>query len=259
MTVHRSAWIGAIAAVSVLWPPVASPHMAPSEQENNRYLKLSPALDGIRLVYTVYMGQEPGAVARRAMDLNGDGLLDDGEANRYGAQVAAAVLEALTVTVDDRPYPLEWAEVHVGLGTPEVAAGAFAVDLVAWLCTGPGERHSVVLSDRFEVPRPGETELRVEPAPGIDIERSTLGADGRHSQLELKWLGGPGPLADLGYHLTYRVEPGSAGSSGGACSEPPAGDIDGRKKKIAAALAAAIALSMLGCLGWVLLRRRTGR
>jgi hypothetical protein len=253
---HRSATIGALIAVSVLWPPVASPHVAPSELENNRYLKLSPAADGVRLVYTVYMGQQPGAEARRAMDLNGDGLLDQGEADRQGAAVADAVRRALEVTVDGRPYPLDWSEVHVGLGTPEVAAGAFAIDLVTWLCTGPGTEHSVTLHDRFEVPRPGETELRLEPAPGIDIERSTLGTDGRHSQLHFRWLGGPGPMAELGYHLRYRIEDGAAGSSGGACATEPGEAGDDPKIKIAAALAAAIALLLLG---WLVLRRRTGR
>lgn len=256
MRVHRVAALAPIVAVMVLWPPVARPHVAPSERENNRYLKLSPAADGIRLVYTVYMGQEPGAAARRAMDLDRDGLLDDVEANRYGAGVADAVRAALTVTVDGSPYPLAWTAVDVGLGTPEVAAGAFAVDLVTWLCTGPGEQHSLSLGDRFEVPRPGETEMRIEPAPGIDIERSTLGEDGRHTQLELKWLGGPGPLADRGYYLGYRVDPARAASSGGACRAAPANDKAVPKTTIAAALAAAIAVMLIG---WLAIRRRRGR
>lgn len=243
-------------AVSVLWPPVASPHVAPSEHENNRYLKVSPAADGVRLVYTVYMGQRPGAEARRTMDLNGDGLLDQREADRQGAAMASAVARALTVTVDGRPYPIDWSEVHVGLGTPEVAAGAFAIDLVTWLCSGPGPEHEIIIHDRFEVPRPGETELRVEPAPGIDLGRSTLGTDGRHSQLHFRWLGGPGPMAELGYHLDYRVEDGAVVASGGACSGPDAGGGGAPKTKIAAAVAAAIALLLAG---WLLFRRRTGR
>jgi hypothetical protein len=245
------------AALATLFALEAGAHIAPSLDENNRYLKIQPMGDRIRLVYTIYMGERPGAVARRRIDQDGDGLIDAAESARYGDELAAAVRERVEITVDGEPWRGAWDQVHVGLGTPTTRGGAFAVDLVAWLCLGrpaPGGEHRLVVFDRFEIPQPGETEVFIEEAPGISIVRATLGPDGGPSQLHFRWLGGPGPAAELGLHLHYQVDRAVAATAGDErCEDRVAGPSDRRRGALAAGLAGAVlALALAGL--W--LRRR---
>ncbi|MCX5747119.1 MAG: hypothetical protein NT062_32005, partial [Proteobacteria bacterium] len=90
----------------------------------------------------------------------------------------------------------------VGMGAPQVAAGAFSVDLVAYLCLAtPRGAHAVLLHDRFKLLRPGETEVRVEDAPGITIARARIGdlEDPAHDYR----FAGTSPLADDGLDLGF--------------------------------------------------------
>src|SRR6266545_4571338 len=68
----------AVAAVTVL-----SAHVAPSVDDNNRYVKVTPLADGFRLAYTVFFGEIPGAAERPSIDTNRDSRIDDGEAKRF--------------------------------------------------------------------------------------------------------------------------------------------------------------------------------
>lgn len=207
MKLRRMAIITVLPLAGALWSvhwPDALAHQAPSVAENNRYLKLTPMGDRVRLAYTVYFGEIPGAEARRRIDRDGDGLIDDAEAKAHGAEVADLVAPHLTFRADGLAAPLAWAEVHVGLGLPTVDAGSYAVDLIAWICMPAADHHELVLRDEVALPRPGETEVKVEGSPGITIERSTLGD--ATMQLDFKLRGSGGPLADPGYQLAYRVD-----------------------------------------------------
>ena len=242
-------------------------HVAPSVDTNNRYIKISAMPDRIRMVYTVYIGEIPGAQARRRMDTDRDGILSHAEASAYGTDTAEAVAQALSIELDGAPVAITWTEMDVGLGTPATDSGAFSVDLVAWLCidgAALARTHSLSLFDHFKLSRPGETELRVEATPGITIDKSTLGADGSHSQLDFKWLGGGGPTSKLGFFLRYTVDsdvaianskcPPEIGAAGGAATELRAKTKSPRSRKAVTAIAIATAvLILLGLLWW---RRR---
>src|SRR6185436_9352806 len=106
---------------------IAHAHVAPSVDDNNRYLKLTPMGDRVRLAYTVFFGEIPGAEARRSIDANRDGTISEAEAQAFGTKVAADVAGALDVTVDGAQQRVVWADVVVGMGTQRTAAGAFAV------------------------------------------------------------------------------------------------------------------------------------
>jgi hypothetical protein len=231
---------------AIAWAAPAAAHVSPSERENNRHILLAPLGDRVRFVYTVYMGQEPGRKARARMDADRDGKLSDSEADQFGRQFAAEVAPRLRVEVDGRPTPIAWQEVDVGLGEPITAAGAFAVDMVAWLCLDePRERtqHRVRLRDGFHLPDPGETELRAEESPGLRVTRSELGGPEtlRPSsvRLDFRWMGGPGPIESEGYRLDFEVDPAMA-TFAGACGAADA-PARGRGTWIAAG-AAALAL-----------------
>src|SRR5260221_10143937 len=93
---------------------VAAParaHVAPSVSDNNRYLKLTPLGDRVRLAYTVFYGEAPGAELRRTIDGNHDGTIDDAESQAFGDRIARDIAAALEVTVDGAAQPVAWSEV----------------------------------------------------------------------------------------------------------------------------------------------------
>jgi hypothetical protein len=194
------------AALLLLLASPARAHVAPSEDANNRYLKLTPTGDRVRLAYTVFMGQTPGRRERVRLDRDRDGSVSDREAATFRDRLAENVAGALTVTVDGQPVPVTWAQRHIGMGTPSVAAGAFSVDLVAWLCfPGPGPKHALELRDRFRLAAPGDTEVRVEQSPGVTVTRSVL-ASSAQSMLDFKWVGDAAYLHD-GLRVDLEVGP----------------------------------------------------
>ena len=140
----------------------APAHVAPALDDNHRHLKLSVFADGLRLVYTVFFGQVPGAAQRRAIDANRDGVLSDDETDSFARRLADEVTAQVQVSADGVALPVEFAQRSVG-GAAAGTAGAFSVDLVASFCLPPARARRVVLRDRFAVPRPGETELHLEP------------------------------------------------------------------------------------------------
>lgn len=193
-------------------PRSAGAHVAPSVNENNRYLRLTVLGDRIRLAYTVFIGEVPGEQARRRLDANHNGLIDEHEANAYGLELGEVLERGLQIEVDGAPSRLRWAEIHVGLGTPSAGAGAFSVDLIAWLCladTGRTE-HALSLHDSFRIPLPGETEVLVEESPGVTVTRSALDEHTPTPKLKTVWRGNRGLLREHGLDLAFRVDPSLA-------------------------------------------------
>jgi hypothetical protein len=244
-------------AIGLLFALPTFAHVAPSERENNRYILVAPLGDRIRLAYTVYMGQVPGRQARQRMDANRDGRLDEEEARTYGVEVAAQSAPRLSLEVNGRPVAVQWEEIDVGLGQPVTDAGAFAVDLIAWICLDrPRERltHRLRLRDGFHLPDPGESELRAEESPGVRIVRSSLGRGPDTVRLDHRWTGGPGALETTGYDLEFVVDPGLAVFGGEACGAAKA-SVDASRPWIL--LVPAVLLAGAGA--WIVLRGRRRR
>lgn len=203
-------------AIVVARTSPAHAHVQASVDENNRYLKLSPMGDRVRLAYTVFLGERPGATLRKRIDRNRDGQLDDGEAAAYGKEITALVHPAVRVTLDGKPAKIAWTTLDVGLGTPSVAAGAFSVDLVGWVCTGDGNAHRLVLVDTVELDKPGETEVRLEDGTGVTFGARTIG-DKPFDTLETKWTGAGGPLTS-GLDVAWTVSDAAPRPADGRCT-----------------------------------------
>jgi len=207
-------WITLAVVVAATASPAAG-HIQPSLNENNRYLKLTPLGDRIRLAYTVYFGEVPGAALRRQLDTDHDGMVSDAEADKLGREIAAEVLPTLSLVLDGAPVALVWSEVEVGMGTPEVTAGTFAVDLVASLCLPSRGPHELVLRDDYKLPIPGETELKVETGLGVTIVRISLGGSLVAGE-DVRIRGTGGVLAAEGWVVKVDIGP-AAPVGGGAC------------------------------------------
>lgn len=198
-------------------------HVAPSVDENNRYLKLTPLGDRVRLAYIVFYGERPGAGLRPTIDTSHDGAISDAEAQAFAQKLAAELAPALEVSIDGAPQQVAFRTVSAGMGSSRVAAGSFSVDLVAYLCLPSVRgRHEVRLFDRFRVARPGETEVRVEDSPGVRIERVRVGAH-VDEQGGFRFVGPGGPLSDDGLELVFTAgaeslvpTDGTCGAGGGA-------------------------------------------
>jgi hypothetical protein len=205
------------AALCVVAVTVLSGHVAPSVDDNNRYLKVTPLHDGIRLAYTVFFGEIPGASERRTLDENRDGRIDDAEAQRFADKLGAQVAAALDIEVDGVAQRVHWDLVTAGLGSDAVAAGSFSIDLVAFACGNPGLTHKILVRDQFRIPRPGETEVKVEDSPGVAFTRAHVGPadDPTH---DFRFAGPGGPLSDDGLEVEYTVTAKTPAIPAGKCS-----------------------------------------
>ena len=243
----------AVGLAGLAWPAPAAAHVAPSVGDNNRYLKLTPLGDRVRLAYTIFYGEIPGAELRRTIDANHDGAIDDAESQAFGSRVARELAAALDVTVDGARQPIAWTQVVVGMGTPQTAGGTFSIDLVAALCVAPPRGvHAIELRDRFVLSRPGETEIRFEDSPGVTVDRSRVGDD-TEPGFDYKIIGPTPVLADPGpaggIALAFTAGPRAAVTADADCARPaspgaPIGVIVGAAAALAAVVAGAVTIAM---------------
>ena len=244
----------ALVALVVATAGTARAHVAPSMDDNNRYLKLTPLGDRVRLAYTVYFGEIPGAAVRRTIDADHDGAISDAESQAFGAKLGEQVAAGLTITVDGVAAPVAWNEIDVGMQQPVVAGGSFSVDLIAWLCLpSVGGAHTVVLVDRTALPRPGENEVRVEDTPGVHVDTARLGGVDL-VDLDARWQGAGGAIGDGGFTLAFTASEQAPVLKDGACAAaetPRAAPAGGRRGLwIAIGIAGALAVAALSWLGY---------
>jgi hypothetical protein len=245
------ATLGALALAG--GPATARAHPQTSPDRNNRYLKLTPMADRLRIAYTVYLGEAPGAHARRRLDRDRDGTVSDGEASVIAREIAAMVTPAVDLALDDRAVTIDWSAPTIGLGTPATAGGALAIDLVGWVCTGPGPRHRLALRDRVRIDAPGEIEVRLEDGPGIDFPADARRLAGEPMrELTVTWRGDEERLT-RGLEAAYTVDATRALRLTDRRCAPPRPGGGGRPLVYVGAALAGLAL---GVTALVLTRRR---
>lgn len=230
-------------------------HVAPSVDDNNRYLKITPQADRLRVAYTVFFGEVPGAGLRPSLDTDRNGTISDAEAETYGNRVAADVIGSLELTIDGQTQRFAWKQISVGLGTPTVAnAGSFSIDMIAYVCLpGAGSKHDVLLRDRFRVPKPGETEVRVEDGPGITVSLAKI-AGGDALANDFKFVGPGGPLSDEGLHIVFTAAENAPREGCSRATPPAATRSRDRQAWLVFAFGAVGLVVIVGA--WIWLRRR---
>lgn len=207
----------AAVTLSLLSSIIAAAHVAPSVDDNNRYVTITPFGDRVRVAYVVFFGEVPGAIERRMIDSNRDGQISNAEGHAYAVAFGAQLEASLEAEVDGVVAPLRWSSIEVGMGSPEVAAGTFSIDLVAYACLAGRAPHHFTFHDRFRVPHPGETEVKVDDAPGITIERARIGAADDPSH-DYRFAGPGGPIADQGLDLAFTAGPNAAVTADATCA-----------------------------------------
>lgn len=235
----------------------AAAHVAPSVDDNNRYIKLTPAADRVRVAYTVFFGEVPGAQTRPSIDANHDGQISEEEGQGFGVKLAGEVSASLELTIDGTTQPVAWSTVAVGMGSSQVAAGAFSIDMIAWACL-PSVRgtHTLLLRDRFRIPRPGETEVKIEDGPGISIQHTHVGAAADPSH-DYRFAGPGGPLMDDGLDLAFSASDAAPITSDGTCTAAASG-----KRGVSKPLVIGIAIVLSALLAGVFVvvqKKRTAR
>jgi hypothetical protein len=251
----RLAWLAALGSLALACPRLARAHMAPSQDANNRYLKVTPLADGVRLAYTIYFGEVPGRRLRAEIDRDRDGQLAPGELDAWAARLAREVAGGLELRLDDRVEPVVWRSVDVGLGEPVVAGGSFAVDFIAWRCAPADGDHRLELYDRVPVPALGDTELRVEPSAGVTVTRIALGGDTLepHATLPRRAIGTA--LTSEPWRITFRAGPDAQRA---ACAAPATNRAAPASRTTVGLIAAVVvALGVIGGLAWRRRRRLT--
>jgi hypothetical protein len=230
---------------------LALAHIAPAVDDNNKYFRLTPLGDRTRLAYTVFFGEVPGAIARKTIDANGDGKISEAEAHAFGVALSGRVAAGVELTIDGAVRPIQWQSIDVGMGTPDVAAGSFSVDLVTYACfaTARGHHH-IHVRDRFAIDRPGESEAMLEDSPGVDIVRARVGTldDPSH---DYRFAGADGPLADDGFDVELDATDRSIVAPDATCPAISSS----RSPLLYVALAVVVAL-VGGCAFFVVRRRK---
>jgi hypothetical protein len=241
-----------VAAITLFSATAARAHVQPAVDDNNRYLKVTPLGDRVRIAYTVLFGEVPGARERRRIDTDRDGTISEAEARAFADRLGADIADALQLDIDGSATRVRWDEVTLTTGTPTVNAGTFAVDLVTYACLASARgRHRVVLRDRFRIPNPGELEVIVEDSPGVTIERAHVGElDDPHNDILI--VGPPAPLADDGLELVF-VAGERAAVTGGCAS---AAEAAAASRTWIYALGAAVVALGAGVVGAIVVRRR---
>ncbi|MBK9031636.1 MAG: hypothetical protein IPL61_09925 [Myxococcales bacterium] len=232
---------------------VSRGHSPPSDATVDRYLKLTPMGDRVRLAYTVVFGQGPGARVRQRLDRDRDGRVSPAEADVLGRELDRDVMAALTIAIDGQPVRWTWARVDVGLGADTVAAGALSVDLIAWLCTGGGDAHGLTMRDELRLDAMGATELTVERGPGITIAARTLGGERLEDDVA-SWTGVGGPIA-TGLELRYAASATATRPRDGRC-HADRGAAARRSWLLGFGVGAAAVAALVGGLAWRRRRRR---
>ncbi|HEU0031193.1 MAG TPA: hypothetical protein VFQ53_11210 [Kofleriaceae bacterium] len=235
----------------------AAAHVAPSVDDNNRYLKITVLGDRVRLAYTVFFGEVPGQRMRPSLDANHDGTISDAESQAFGAKLGAEVAANLELELDREPRKIEWMDISVGLGTPSVRGGAFSVDLVAYACLTSRDPHALKLRDRFRVPNPGDTELKLEDSPGVTIQHARIGRIEAPDNL-FKFIGPGGPLSDDGLDLAFTVS-AHAPRASSPCAKPTEPTSAAGMSRAVIVIAAAVIGFALAALATVISRRRRAR
>jgi hypothetical protein len=169
--------------------------------------------------------------------------------------VREAVAGHVAVELDGRPGAAVWRVTDVGLGLPQVAGGAFAVDLALHLPLSSAATHRLFVDDRWLIPDEGEHEVRIEESPGVRALAAHRGRAGKGVQLRYAFRGAPSAPGERALSIEFTVDAAArAAASTAGHTTSPAPATNGRRW-----LWIALGLSGAGLAAGAAVLRRRGR
>ena len=179
-------WVGACIGLAWLaagWPQAAA-HQQFAPSTVNRYgkLVLSQA-HGLRLFYTLMVGEAPALAWRTQADRSHEGRLDAEEQAGLCARLGALARDGISLQLDGQPLALSWDAPQCTLSgstaqaSDAVAALPIALELVTHVAWPRPISHPITLryEDRVTIAPVGEVELRIEDGPDLRLLASWQG------------------------------------------------------------------------------------
>lgn len=177
--------LAVVAALGLCGIPAARAHTQFAPSTVNRYGKLVLSrTHGLRVLYTLMVGDAPALTLRTQADRSHDGTLDPQEQALLCARLGAAAREGLTIVIDQRPVAVAWDPPQCTLSgngaqaSDAVAALPIAMDQSAPLPlpTPSGPSWLLRYEDRVALSPVGEVELRIEESPDLQLLATWQGA-----------------------------------------------------------------------------------
>lgn len=194
MCIFLAAPLALLIGFAVGDPSSALAHPEYSPSLSNRYLKVSLVGRGeLRVAWTLMVGQAPATAARRQIDADGNGAIDDAELQRWTERLADAVRHGLVLDVDGQRAAPTWDPPLPGMPDRHMGPIPFSVDLIGHLrAQGPGE-HTVRLDDQTPPAALGdalgESDVLIEEGPGARVLAAWRGRPDEGRELHYVWHG----------------------------------------------------------------------
>jgi ABC-type nickel/cobalt efflux system permease component RcnA len=179
--INRSILALVAACLAFLVLPIALPPSAVSAHPLgnftvNRYSRIEPSLDVVRVYYILDMAEIPAFAERSLIDTDGDGSISALESNRYGHDKSRQLGRSVYLRVNGLPVALavDSYELEFPIGQGGLNTLRLAVDYSAALPIDSNYRYSLEYRDENFPNKLGWKELLIRPASGITLNGSTF-------------------------------------------------------------------------------------
>jgi ABC-type nickel/cobalt efflux system permease component RcnA len=177
----------AMVALTVVATGAAFAHPLGNATTNaGAYLRITR--DGVGIDYVLDIAEIPAVQAAAAIDVSGDGTLDQDEQRQWGRERCAQLAAGLMLSVDDRPSTLATEDIalsqppgEAGLTTLRLECGLRAAG-TRWSGDAGGSR-AIRLHDTNDLGRAGWREITAEASGGLRVVDSDVPASSPTNRL----------------------------------------------------------------------------
>ncbi len=166
------------------------PNHGPSLGE--RYFKLDVRDDRVRVVYGLTYAARHGGRVRGDADANGDGHLDESEAQSFGEGYRSKLSTSVSLRVDGQPEQLSWSTPFLGQVIGPLGPGIVAIEMTSEIELTPGA-HTLVLDDRAEFTGIFRTTAMTSIAPEVELTKAGRGEAPRGRERRVVYMDLPSP------------------------------------------------------------------
>lgn len=174
-----------LGAAMVYRPDVASAHPL-GNFTINRYTRIELHPARIDLRYVLDLAEIPAFQERDQIDLDRNGQIDGSEEAAYLASQTVRLRDALSLTIDGAPIPLEMVSRELSFPPGQGGLPTMRLSMLLQVTPAPdrpGELLNLHYEDHNYRQRPGWREIVVRAAPGVSVVNSTAPQQDRSDEL----------------------------------------------------------------------------